>query len=99
MGFEDNGLIEESDDGRVSLWGTVERIEPPHVLELSFTLGMEQHPATRVHLDVRSVGPGSEVTLTHDGWSGGEAGLQQYEKYSEWPEVLSYYARFMGGHS
>lgn len=99
VGFENDGLVEESDDGRVHLWGTIERVEPPNVLELSFTLGMERHPATRVRLDVQSVGPGAEVTLTHDGWSDGDAGQEQYEKYSQWPEILSYYARFMGGHS
>ncbi|MDQ0092140.1 SRPBCC domain-containing protein [Paeniglutamicibacter psychrophenolicus] len=94
--FERGSLLEESEDGDQHLWGKVVHLEAPDSIVLDFTLGMETAPPTHVSLEFHEQGSGTEVVLTHDGWASGEIGQQQYDQYTDWPEVLEYYARFMG---
>lgn len=108
LGFEGQDLVEESEAGERRRWATIGRSEAPlriepqglarGVLELDFTLGYEQEAPTRVAIEFLETGTGAtDVTLTHDGWSSGEAGEGQRELAKAWPEVLGYYQRFMGG--
>lgn len=108
LGFEGQDLVEESETGQRRQWATIRRAEVPvpvepqafahGVLELDFTLGHEQEAPSRVAVDFRETGTGAtEVTITHDGWAGGEAGSGQRKLAESWPEILGYYQRFMGG--
>ncbi|WP_417221338.1 hypothetical protein [Arthrobacter sp.] len=108
LGIEGQSLVEESETGQRRQWATIRRAEPPlpvepqalahGVVELDFTLGHEQEPPTRVAIEFRETGTGAtDVTVTHDGWSRGEAGQGQRELARHWPEILGYYQRFMGG--
>ena len=97
VAFESGGLVEEAEDGRQHEWAKVVEAKAAERLELAFTLGVEQHPSTRVALEFRDAAPrGTNVTLTHDGWAAGETGLEQAATYTDWPEIMGYYARFMG---
>lgn len=97
VAFEAGSLVEEAEDGSQHEWATVVEAKMPERIELSFGLGVEQHPRTRVVLEFREAAPsGSTVTLVHDGWAAGAAGEEQFAKYTDWPDILGYYARFMG---
>ncbi|MNP79899.1 hypothetical protein D3C76_1778440 [compost metagenome] len=74
-------------------------LDSPQTIVLDFTLGMETVPPTHVSLEFHEQGTGTELILTHDGWSSGHVGQEQYEHYTLWPEILDYYARFMGANS
>ncbi|GER24000.1 hypothetical protein NCCP1664_24950 [Zafaria cholistanensis] len=95
--FGPDGLYEEAEDGRRYQWARVVQVKHPELIELSFTMLMDQHPPTRVVIAFEEHGTGTRVTLTHDGWAPGEAGLEQRARYGNWDEILGYYARFMGG--
>ncbi|WP_372698521.1 hypothetical protein [Arthrobacter sp. JSM 101049] len=108
LGFEGRDLVEESGSGERLRWATLRRTEAPvpvdpqalaqGLLELDFTLGHEHEAPTRVIVVFRETGTGAtEVTVTHDRWSGGEAGQEQRRMAEAWPEILGYYQRFMGG--
>lgn len=97
--FDQGSLLEESEDGELHLWGKVVHLDAPHTIVLDFTLGMETAPPTHVSLDFRERGTGADLVLIHDGWSAGYVGQEQYEHYTQWPEILDYYARFMGANS
>lgn len=94
--FERGSLLEESEDGEHHLWGKIVHLDSPQTIVLDFSLGMETAPPTHVSLEFHDQGTGTEVVLTHDGWSSGQVGQEQYEHYTQWPEILDYYARFMG---
>lgn len=108
VGFESGTLIEESEGGRRQQWATVSRTQFPStdhpgrgvngILELEFSLGEELVPPSRVLVEFAEAGTGTTtVSLRHDGWAAGPTGREQYAKYSQWPEILGYYHRFMGG--
>ncbi|MEE1622413.1 SRPBCC domain-containing protein [Zafaria sp. Z1313] len=96
--FEDGVVAEEGEDGRRYVWATVEDFTVPTRLSLSFQMALEQHPPSALVLAFQAEGDGStRMVLDHAGWAGGAAGWEQYRKYDGWPEILGYYARFMGG--
>jgi uncharacterized protein YndB with AHSA1/START domain len=96
--FERDSLYEEAEDGRQYQWARMVRLEPPELLELAFTMWMDQHPPSRVVVRFHGNPTGAtDVVVTHDGWTQGSAGREQFERYKGWPEILGYYARFMGG--
>lgn len=97
--FERGSLVEESEDGDQHLWGKVVHFDAPSTIVLDFTLGMETAPPTHVSLEFHEQGTATEIVLTHDGWASGHVGQEQYEQYSQWPEILGYYARFMGANN
>ncbi|MCV9993290.1 SRPBCC domain-containing protein [Paeniglutamicibacter sp. ZC-3] len=97
--FEKGSLLEESDDGNQHLWGKIVHFDAPHTIVLDFTLGMETAPPTHVSLEFHEQGSGTELILTHEGWSSGQIGKEQFEHYTQWPEILDFYARFMGANS
>ncbi|MFB0835653.1 SRPBCC family protein [Arthrobacter halodurans] len=95
--FESGQLYEESEDGEQYRWGTVVEAIPAERLVLAFTLGLDGQPPTRVLLEFREEAVGScQVVLVHDGWADGPAGREQFGHYTGWPEILGFYARFMG---
>lgn len=96
VSFSQGQLLEESDEGRQHLWGSIVDFEVPERIVLDFTLGMENAAPTRLEFEFADSGAGSEVTLRHGGWARGALGVAQYERYARWPEVIEYYARFMG---
>lgn len=98
VGFEDGFLVEDSFTGTQCMWGEVQLWEEPASLVLKWQLGDNPLTPTIVGIDFTAVGESSTtVTLKHDGWTPGEVGHEQYEKYCDWPLILSRYARFMGG--
>lgn len=94
--FVRGDLLEESEDGDTHLWGKIVHLDAPQSIVMDFTMGLESLPPTHLSLEFHEQGSGTEVVLTHDGWASGDAGQEQYEEYSNWPEILDYYARFMG---
>jgi uncharacterized protein YndB with AHSA1/START domain len=98
VGFEGQQLVEESDAGEHQLWGEVQAWEEPTSLVMRWHLGDNSLTPTQVRVDFADDGNGATVlTLTQDGWAPGQAGRAQFEKYCDWPLILSRYARFMGG--
>ena len=97
-GFEDKRLVEESPDGQEQVWAEVKAWTPPSAMVLDWQLAGNPLLPTTVSVTFDAVsGGGTRVTLVHDGWAAGELGREQYNKYCDWPLILSRYARFMGG--
>ncbi len=98
VGFENGVLLEDAFAGEHVLWGEVQEWDAPSSLVIRWQLDGHLLSPTVVHVDFTTNGDGSTtVSLTHDGWAPGNVGLQQYEKYCDWPLILARYARFMGG--
>lgn len=96
-GFEDNRLLEESPDGQQQIWAEVAEWTPPSSLVLRWQLAGSPLVPTTLTVTFDAVDGGTRVTLVHDGWATGALGCEQYDKYCDWPLILSKYARFMGG--
>ena len=98
IGFEDGLLLEDSFTGVQTTWGDVRSLEQPASLVIAWQLGGHPSTPTTVHVDFTiNAERSTMVAVTHDGWSSGQTGAQQYEKYCDWPLILSRFARFMGG--
>ena len=95
--FGAGSLYEEAEDGRQYQWARVVQVKHPRLIELSFTMLMDQYPPTRVTIAFEELGTGTKVMLMHDGWAPGAAGQEQVAKYGGWAEILGFYVRFMGG--
>lgn len=95
--FIEDGLVgEEGDDGRMQVWGEVLNEEPAERLEIAWTLAWRPDVPTRVRVDFADTEGGTLVTFVHDGWASGAEGVQQYEKYGDWPLILGRFAAFFG---
>lgn len=95
--FVEDGLVgEEGPDGQLRVWGTVTAEEPGRLLEIAWTLAGPVDTPTRVRVEFSDEAEGTAVVLTHDGWAGGAAGREQYEKYSDWAAILGRFAAFFG---
>jgi hypothetical protein len=98
--FEENVILESSDDGRSATWGTIDDWQPPLSFHASWYPGSTALWSTELRVVFRGVKEGTEVRVVHDGWEGAEdpAGTRAaWEK--DWPAVLNLYVRFMGGAS
>lgn len=74
-------------------YGEVLRVEPPRVLSYTFqTKGNESagNPATRVVFDIRTFGDVVTLTVTHDEFPPGDAGVKFAREIGHgWPAILS----------
>ncbi|WP_427017103.1 hypothetical protein ACQCSX_00025 [Pseudarthrobacter sp. P1] len=97
VGFQNGQLVEESERGEEHLWAIVRGWEEAEWIELAWQLGGDPLNPTQVKITF-TIEPdgGSAVELVQNGWMPGQAGIDQYAKYCDWPLILARYARFMG---
>src|SRR5215207_1951983 len=96
--FEENLILETADDGRTSIWGTIDDWQPPLSFHASWHPGRTALYSTELRVAFRAVDGGTEVRLVHNGWEGAEEPAAARAEYDAgWPEVLARFARFMGG--
>ena len=95
--FEENLILETADDGRTSIWGTLDDWQPPLSFHATWHPGSTALWSTEIRVVFRAVEEGTEVRVFHDGWEGAEdpAGTRA-EYVAAWPRILARYARFMG---
>ncbi|MBO6718732.1 MAG: SRPBCC domain-containing protein [Rhizobiaceae bacterium] len=90
--------MQAPDGSRYPLSGEFRAVEPPH--RISFSWKWENQPAsvgdgtTLVTVDIRQVGRGTEVTLTHSGF---EAAEHRDNHRSGWEPALDKLARTLSG--
>ncbi|HJV98947.1 MAG TPA: SRPBCC domain-containing protein [Arthrobacter sp.] len=96
--FEENFILETADDGRTSIWGTIDDWQPPLSFHATWHPGTTALWSTELRVAFRAVAEGTEVRLVHDGWEGAEDPAAARAEYAAgWPVVLERYVRFMGG--
>jgi hypothetical protein len=96
--FEENLILETADDGRTAIWGSIDDWQPPMSFHAAWHPGTTALWSTELRVSFRAVGAGTEVRLVQDGWEGTEDPAGSRADYEEeWPEVLTRFARFMGG--
>ena len=61
-------LYELQDDGRRSVWGTIQVWEPPVRVQFSWHPGREPESAQTVEVTFRTAEQGTRVRLEHRGW-------------------------------
>ena len=96
VGFVDGRLVERSDGGATSVWGTVLEWEPGRLLRLTWHPGTEPALATEVSVRFEPVevadaaGPHTLVSLEHRGWERRPDAAAARADYDHgWPTVLS----------
>ena len=95
--FEENLILETADDGRTSIWGTLDDWQPPLSFHATWHPGSTALWSTELLVAFRAVPDGAEVRIFHDGWEGAEDPAATRATYAEaWPVILARYARFMG---
>lgn len=95
--FEENLILETADDGRTSIWGTLDDWQPPLSFHATWHPGTTALWSTELLVVFRSVTEGAEVRVFHEGWEGAEDPAATRARYAaEWPQILARYARFMG---
>ncbi|VXC41979.1 conserved hypothetical protein [Arthrobacter sp. 9AX] len=95
--FEENLILESADDGRTSIWGTLDNWQPPLSFHATWHPGSTALWSTELLVVFRPVGDDTEVRVFHEGWEGAEDPGAERRRYVEaWPHILARYARFMG---
>ena len=95
--FEENLILETADDGRTTIWGTLDDWQPPLSFHATWHPGTTALWSTELLVAFRAVPDGTEVRVFHEGWEGAEDPAGTRAKYvRDWPAVLARYARFMG---
>lgn len=95
--FEENVILETADDGRSSIWGTLDDWQPPLSFHATWHPGSSALWSTELLVVFRAVADGTEVRVFHDGWEGAENPPAERAKYgAAWPVILAGYSRFMG---
>ncbi|WP_258804906.1 hypothetical protein [Pseudarthrobacter sp. NS4] len=95
--FEENLILETADDGRTTIWGTLDDWQPPLSFHATWHPGSTALWSTELLVVFRAVEDGTEVRIFHEGWEGAEEPGAVRAKYLEaWPVILARYARFMG---
>lgn len=98
--FEDILILETADDGRTSVWGSIDDWQPPLSFHASWYPGTTALWSTGLRVAFRAVPEGTEVRLVHDGWEGAEdPSAARAASAQSWPAVLDRFVRFMGGDS
>jgi hypothetical protein len=96
--FEENLILETADDGRTTIWGTIDDWQPPLSFHATWHPGTTALWSTELRVAFRAVEAGTEVRLVHDGWEGAEEpSAARAASAADWPDVLNRYVRFMGG--
>ncbi|WP_411375575.1 hypothetical protein ACLH0K_04115 [Arthrobacter sp. MPF02] len=95
--FEENLILETADDGRTSIWGTLDDWQPPLSFHATWHPGSTALWSTELLVVFKAVPDGTEVRVFHEGWEGAEDPEAARAGYVEaWPRILAKYARFMG---
>ena len=95
--FEENLILETADDGRTSIWGTLDDWHPPLSFHASWHPGSSALWSTELLVVFRAVADGTEVRVFHEGWEGAENPAAARAQYlAAWPMILAKYCRFMG---
>ena len=95
--FEENLILETADDGRTSIWGTLDEWHPPFSFHATWHPGTTALWSTELLVVFKSVDEGTEVRVFHEGWEGAEDPQATRASYvTAWPDILARYARFMG---
>ncbi|MDQ0870406.1 hypothetical protein QFZ70_002879 [Arthrobacter sp. V1I9] len=95
--FEENLILETADDGRTSIWGTLDDWQPPLSFHATWHPGSNAMWSTELLVAFRAVEEGTEVRIFHDGWEGAENPSATRAQYvAAWPLILARYSRFMG---
>jgi hypothetical protein len=95
--FEENLILETADDGRTSIWGTLDDWQPPLSFHATWHPGTTALWSTELLVVFRAVEGGTEVRVFHDGWEGAEDPAAARAEYvAGWPLILARYCRFMG---
>jgi hypothetical protein len=96
--FEENLILETADDGRTSIWGSIDDWQPPLSFHASWHPGTSAVWSTELRVAFRAVDAGTELRLVHSGWEGAEDPVAARAEYEAgWPGVLQRFLRFMGG--
>jgi uncharacterized protein YndB with AHSA1/START domain len=86
-------LVETLADGTVTDWGRVTRWDPPHAVAFTWHPGERADAATDVEVTFAPAGEGTDVVLTHSGWSARSDGGGARERYEGgWDLVLAPFA-------
>ncbi len=87
-------LVEIAADGSRHVWGVIEEWEPGQSLALTWHPGRNDDLETRVRVEFRARGEGTEVTLTHSNWEVlGDEGQGTRDSYDGgWNGVLDRFA-------
>ena len=95
--FEENLILETADDGRTTIWGTLDDWQPPLSFHATWHPGTTALWSTELLVVFRALTEGAEVRVFHEGWEGAEDPAATRARYAaEWPQILARYARFMG---
>ncbi|WP_432245622.1 hypothetical protein ACRB8A_03780 [Arthrobacter sp. G.S.26] len=95
--FEENLILETADDGRTSIWGTLDDWQPPLSFHATWHPGSTALWSTELRVVFRAVEGGAEVKVLHEGWEGAEDPAATRAGYvAAWPLILARYSRFMG---
>lgn len=96
--FEENLILETSDDGRTAVWGSIDDWQPPLSFHASWHPGSQALWSTELRVAFRAVEGGTELRLVHSGWEGAQDPAAARADYlSDWPAILQRFVRFMGG--
>lgn len=96
--FEENLVLETTDDGRTATWGSIDDWQPPLSFHASWHPGTSAVWSTELRVAFRAVEAGTELRLVHSGWEGAEDPAAARAEYTAgWPVVLQRFVRFMRG--
>lgn len=96
--FEENLVLETTDDGRTATWGSIDDWQPPLSFHASWHPGTSAVWSTELRVAFRAVEVGTELRLVHSGWEGAEDPAAARAEYTAgWPVVLQRFVRFMRG--
>ena len=91
-------LVETLADGTTTDWGRVTRWDPPHAVAFTWHPGERADAATDVEVAFSPFGEGTDVVLTHSGWSARHDGAGARDRYDGgWELVLAPFAERAGG--
>jgi uncharacterized protein YciI len=92
VGFADGRLVERSEAGETTAWGTVTRWEPARAVAFTWHPGGPVDQASEVEITFTEVDSQTLVTLTHAGWERFADPAAARAEYDEgWPVVLARY--------
>jgi hypothetical protein len=96
--FEENLILETADDGRTSVWGSIDDWQPPLSFHASWHPGTTALWSTELRAAFRAVDGGTEVRIVESAWEGAEDPVKaRAASAMAWPEILGRFTRFMGG--
>ena len=86
-------ITETLPGGGTSVWGTVTRWEPPHLMACTWHPGRDADDATVVVVSFTRVADRTRVVLTHSGWEARPDAVEARAAYdSGWDHVLARFA-------